>query len=73
MQYKCPGIKNKGLEEALGRWGQVDRILKKIREQKKASQKRRYREGHNNQGTGPHDRGAGFYFLPLQPWSLLGW
>lgn len=42
MQCKCPGIKNKGLEEALGRWGQVDHILRKIREQKKASQKRRY-------------------------------
>lgn len=35
MRYKCPGIKSKGLEEALGRWGQVDHTLRKIREQKK--------------------------------------
>lgn len=73
MQCKCPRIKNKGLEEALGRWGQVDHILRKIRKQKKASQKRRYWEVHNSQGTGPDDRGAGLYFLLLQPWSLLRW
>jgi len=32
MQYKCPGIKNKGLEEALGRWGLLDHILRKTGE-----------------------------------------
>lgn len=63
MQYKHPEMKDL-------RRGQFDGILRAVGEQK-TSPKDRYREAHNNQGTGSDDMESGLYFLPLQPWRLL--